>query len=130
MGKLQLDGVFDIDFDEYVTPPPIQAALFGEVCVRVDWDHWESLFFEVFNGNLMKKVGTSGNIVASQTSCSLEHNACIPQCQGHQGADCIFEFDDHFAHSRDERGEVFSQDDLAYAGDENAGELLCSRRQW
>eukprot|EP00928_Gymnodinium_smaydae_P028544 TRINITY_DN21737_c0_g1_i2.p1 TRINITY_DN21737_c0_g1~~TRINITY_DN21737_c0_g1_i2.p1 ORF type:complete len:1372 (+),score=273.36 TRINITY_DN21737_c0_g1_i2:158-4273(+) len=36
--KLQVDGLFDIDLDEYVATPPLCVGMFGEVCVHVDWD--------------------------------------------------------------------------------------------
>ncbi|CAJ1330283.1 unnamed protein product [Effrenium voratum] len=58
---------------------------------------------------LVQQVGTSGNIASSVARCAFEHNACIPDCQRGADGQCIFEFQDYFAHSRDPWGRLFPE---------------------
>lgn len=104
--RVNVDMVFDVNFESYVPLFPIKVRMFGDSILRVNWPVWEHLFFEVFQGNFEKKVGTSGNIAASVPRCRLEHNACIPDCEQPEGP-CDFEFEDYFAHSRDPKGHLF-----------------------
>lgn len=104
--RVNVDMVFDVNFERYVPLFPIKVRMFGDSILRVSWPVWEHLFFEVFQGNFEKKVGTSGNIAASVPRCRLEHNACIPDCEQPEGP-CDFEFQDYFAHSRDPKGHLF-----------------------
>mmetsp|Transcript_146930 Transcript_146930/g.471674 ORF Transcript_146930/g.471674 Transcript_146930/m.471674 type:complete len:107 (+) Transcript_146930:222-542(+) len=93
---------------------PISVTMFGKAKVRVSWPLWEHLFFEIFMGGWVKKVGTSGNIASAVKSCSSDHNACIPLC-AHRSAEpadrtqshCILEFDDFLAHTHYPYGNTF-----------------------
>eukprot|EP00435_Cladocopium_sp_Y103_P035933 s507_g9.t1 len=84
--RVNVDRVFDVNFESYVPLFPIKVRMFGDTILRVSWPVWEHLFFEVFQGNFEKKVGTSGNIAASVARCRLEHNACIPDCEEPEGS--------------------------------------------
>lgn len=107
--RLQVAGVFDVTFEGWVPRMPISVPMFGGPEVRVSWDLWEYLFFEVFGGSLAKKVGTSGNVAGAVESCgSSAHNACLPTCDpAREGASCVLEFQDFFAHTRDSGGGDF-----------------------
>eukprot|EP00913_Durusdinium_trenchii_P032362 g30302.t1 len=99
--RVTMDHVFDVNFESYVPVFPIRVSMFGTE-LRTSWPVWEHLFFEVFQGSLEKKVGTSGNIALAVTHCTaLEHNACIPPAE----PPLDFDFEDYFAHSRDLTGD-------------------------
>ncbi|CAK8997013.1 unnamed protein product [Durusdinium trenchii] len=101
--RVTMDHVFDVNFESYVPVFPIRVSMFGTE-LRTSWPVWEHLFFEVFQGSLEKKVGTSGNIALAVTHCTaLEHNACIPPAE----PPLDFDFEDYFAHSRDLTGGLF-----------------------
>mmetsp|Transcript_13811 Transcript_13811/g.37638 ORF Transcript_13811/g.37638 Transcript_13811/m.37638 type:complete len:394 (-) Transcript_13811:153-1334(-) len=104
--KVEVD-FFDVDIEGHVERPPISVQMFGCSEVRLHWRDWEYLFFEVFGGSLVKKVGTSGNIDIDAVRCEAgAHNACIPRCGPHAAGGglaarlCVVEFNDYFAHSR------------------------------
>lgn len=114
--RVEVAGVFDVSFEGWVPRMPIRVKMFGSAEVRVSWELWEQLFFEVFSGSLAKKVGTSGNIAAGVERCASEHNACLPPCvRPAAGGSCVLEFEDHLAHTRDPYGSLFPQPWLGMA---------------
>ena len=89
----------DIHFNGYVDRTDFfLVPLFGTQ-VYVSWPQWEFQFFEIFRGDLRKKVGTSGTVDQTE-SCEAgnAHNACLRNsCQ--ESRACVLEFPDLFAHT-------------------------------
>eukprot|EP00746_Dinoflagellata_sp_MGD_P107263 gnl/MRDRNA2_/MRDRNA2_45222_c0_seq1.p1 gnl/MRDRNA2_/MRDRNA2_45222_c0~~gnl/MRDRNA2_/MRDRNA2_45222_c0_seq1.p1 ORF type:complete len:296 (-),score=56.43 gnl/MRDRNA2_/MRDRNA2_45222_c0_seq1:258-1145(-) len=102
--RVEVDETFDIDFVGWIPRPSVSVNMFRGTQVYITWSHWEWLFFEIFGGDLVKKVGSSGNLAAGARGCAVDHNACIQQCQ-EKG--CITEFADFFAHTQDQFGDMF-----------------------
>lgn len=108
--RIMVDNTLDVLLEGNVPLMPVTVRMFGQAEVRVSWPLWDYLFFEVFRGSWEKKVGTSGTVerAAHAESCASQHSACIPGCtRAFDGATCVLEFPDFFAHTRDQYGRLF-----------------------
>merc|ERR1712151_698409 len=102
--RIEIAGIIDVTFAEHVSRDDMwNAKLFGSQ-VSFMWDQWEFQLFEIYGGDLKKKVGTSGSIDKHEV-CSPDstHTACIkdPCANTHEHTErgCVIEFPDWFAHA-------------------------------
>eukprot|EP00928_Gymnodinium_smaydae_P053469 TRINITY_DN37448_c0_g1_i2.p1 TRINITY_DN37448_c0_g1~~TRINITY_DN37448_c0_g1_i2.p1 ORF type:complete len:337 (-),score=19.17 TRINITY_DN37448_c0_g1_i2:23-1033(-) len=101
LAKIRLEiHEFDITLDSYLDPKDLLKARLLGVDVHFAWDQWEYQFFEIYGGDLTKKVGTSGTVnKTSQCDDSANHTACLlSTCHGSHSFGCTLELPDWFSH--------------------------------
>eukprot|EP00927_Polykrikos_kofoidii_P048737 TRINITY_DN42952_c0_g1_i1.p1 TRINITY_DN42952_c0_g1~~TRINITY_DN42952_c0_g1_i1.p1 ORF type:complete len:1013 (+),score=129.43 TRINITY_DN42952_c0_g1_i1:60-3098(+) len=110
LGKVRLfvgpRGAIDVTLDELHDDDAeglYRVRLFGEE-LHFLWHQWEYQLFEIYGGDLRKKIGTSGTIdkTASCDHGSVRSNLCLrSSCDGEEDLErgCVLEMPDWFAHT-------------------------------
>jgi len=101
--RLEVDQSLDIQLHGFLDPSELyKVKLFG-TDFHFSWTQWEYQLFEIYGGNLRKKVGTSGTIDKSE-ACpeGSKHSACFHDTctkEAAQSYGCTLELSDWFAHA-------------------------------